>query len=113
MIYPKEDSEQETFVNWFRMNYQKWIIFAIPNGGNRDKIEGAKLKKTGTLAGVPDLIVLMDSKMLFIEMKKRDGKLSKAQKELIPKINNLGFDVIVAYGFMDAKEQFLKYISKF
>ena len=44
-------------------------------------------------------------------MKKRDGKLNINQKNLIPKIENLGFTVLIGYGFLDAKEKFENYLK--
>lgn len=102
--YPSEDDEQIAFVNWFRMKYKDYIIFAIPNGGNRNILEAAKLKRTGTLKGVPDLCIIMDNgRTIWVEMKRqKNGTLSSVQKEMHSKMNELGHDIIVAYGFRDA-----------
>ena len=54
----KEDNLQKACVTWFRLQYPDVVIFAIPNGGSRNPIEAAKLKATGTLAGVADLFVM-------------------------------------------------------
>ena len=110
--YPLEDDEQIAFVNWFKLKYKDYLIFSIPNGGSRNIIEASKLKRTGATAGIPDLAILMpNSKMIFIEMKKsKGGTLSKSQKEVIPKIENLGFTVLIGYGFLDAKEKFEEYL---
>jgi len=105
--YPSEHEEQVAFINWFRSKYPNYFIFAVPNGGNRNKIEASRLKKEGVTAGVPDLIALGMSKVCFIEMKRqKGGRLSKIQKDTIPKIEQLGFDVLVCYGFKDAVEKF-------
>jgi len=110
--YPAEDAEQSTLVSWFRLTYKDYIIYAIPNGGNRNPIEAKTLKQTGTLAGIPDLCVLTDKGMFFIEMKKqKGGNLSKVQKEMIPRIEHLGYKVIVGYGFRDAKEKIEEYLK--
>ena len=110
-IFPTEDQEQEAFINWFRFNYKNHFIFAVPNGGSRNIIEATKLKKTGLVAGVPDLIILSENKeVLFIEMKKqKEGRLSKVQKQIIPKIESLGFTVLICYGFKDAAEKVKEY----
>lgn len=110
---PSEDAEQSTLVSWFRLTYKDYIIFSVPNGGNRNPIEAKTLKQTGTLAGIPDLCVLTDKGMFFVEMKKRKGgTLSKVQKEMIPRIEHLGFKVIIGYGFRDAKEKIEEYIGE-
>ena len=77
-----ESRLQSECVKWFRLQYPKEIIFAIPNGGNRDAITGAILKREGALSGVADLFVMRSSGKwhgLFIEMKSGKGKLSESQ----------------------------------
>lgn len=56
-IIPTERESQRTVVQYVRMKYPDVVIFAIPNGGSRNKIEAANLKKDGVLAGVPDLFI--------------------------------------------------------
>ena len=34
------------------------FLFAVPNGGYRNKIEAANLKRQGVIAGVPDFILI-------------------------------------------------------
>lgn len=54
--------------------------FAIPNGGSRNKLEAANLKREGVRAGVPDICLAFPSNGfhgLFIEHKAKKGKLSK------------------------------------
>lgn len=71
------------------------ICFAIPNGGSRDRREAINLKRTGTTAGVPDLVVLHDGYALFIEIKTSAGVLSESQKNMIPRIEKAGCPVSV------------------
>lgn len=110
--YPLEDEEQIAFINWFKSKYKDYLIFSIPNGGSRNKIEASKLKKTGLLPGIPDLIILMPNKeIIFLEMKRqKGGSLSPNQKVIIKLIENLGFTVLIGYGFLDAKEKFENYL---
>lgn len=94
----KEDLLQQKCVIWFKNNYQmhgKGLIFAVPNGGTRNIIEAKKLKATGTMPGVSDLIVVLDSKVLFIELKTDIGKQSDAQKLFETKITNLNHEYIL------------------
>lgn len=72
-------------VKWFRLQYKSisHALFAIPNGGRRDPVTGAKLKAEGALAGVSDLILLKSNARygaLLLEMKTEKGKQSEAQK---------------------------------
>lgn len=91
------------------------LVFHVPNGGGRSKIEGAILKGLGVKPGIPDLIVVReDGRMICIECKRPKrrlltGKLSKAtarlresQKEMIPKLAKLGVPTIIAESLDDA-----------
>ena len=73
-------------VNWFRLQYptHATALFAVPNGGRRDRVSGAKLKAEGVLPGVSDLILLLPRGKhhgLLIEMKTESGKQSQAQRD--------------------------------
>lgn len=86
---PPSDEEhrlQCACVRWFRLKYPQLAsrLFAVPNGGRRDSITGARLKEEGVLAGVADLILLVpnaDYHALLIEMKTPKGRQSESQKE--------------------------------
>lgn len=85
---PPSDEEhriQTACVRWFRLKYPHLFarLFAVPNGGRRDGITGARLKEEGVLAGVADLILLVpnaDYHALLIEMKTPKGRQSESQK---------------------------------
>ena len=96
-----EDQEQMLFIQWFRRQYPAIRIFAIPNGGHRHPAVAAKLKATGTVAGVPDLYV--PAWKLWIEMKRaKGGVLSPAQKDWLSYLVGIGDTVLVGHGFEDA-----------
>lgn len=91
----KEDALQSKIVIWFKNNYQmqgKGLIFSCPNGGTRNIVEAKKLKETGLMAGVSDLIVLLENKILFVELKIEKGIQSDAQKLFETRIINLGYE---------------------
>ncbi len=58
------------------------LLFHVPNGGYRNKIEGAKFKSMGVIAGVPDLLLIWGGSVYGIELKFEKGTTSPAQKEL-------------------------------
>lgn len=87
-----ESKIQHTCVCWFRHTFPSVanLLFAIPNGGRRDKRTGAMMKYEGAVSGVADLILLFPhggKASLCIEMKvpKRKGtsagRQSPSQKE--------------------------------
>lgn len=85
---PPSDEEhriQVSCVRWFRMAHPQlaYRLFAVPNGGRRDGVTGARLKEEGVLAGVADLILLVPNAgyhALLIEMKTPKGRQSESQK---------------------------------
>ena len=96
-----EDQEQMLFVQWFRRQYPTIRIFSIPNGGARHPAVAAKLKATGTSAGVPDLFIPAWS--TWVEMKRaKGGRLSEVQKDWIEYLEGIGHKVLVGHGFEDA-----------
>lgn len=101
---PSEHLEQVRLVSWFRRSYPGVRIFAIPNGGLRSASQGAALKASGTVAGVPDLCV--PAWNLWIELKREaGGTVSPVQKDWIAYLEGIGHRVIVGRGFEDAKRQ--------
>jgi len=99
-------------VSWFRMQYPKELIFAIPNGGSRRIVEAVNFKRMGVLAGVPDLMLVKANKNyngLFIEMKVGKGKESDSQVEVGSTIKEKGYDYKVCRSF----EEFIEIISNY
>jgi hypothetical protein len=91
------------------LDIRKVCYWAVPNGGSRSKIEGAKLKATGTKSGVPDITIVHDGLYYGLEVKKPStstpkGYLSKNQKEMISKIEKAGGEVKVVYSVADVVE---------
>lgn len=82
----KEHQLQCACVRWFNIRYPRLRgrLFAVPNGGRRDAVTGARLKAEGVVAGVADLILLKSNRdygALLIEMKHEKGKQTKAQQD--------------------------------
>ena len=76
-----EHYEQALVIQFMRRNYPEVLIFAIPNGGQRNAATGARLKAEGVVPGVPDLFI--PAWGLFIEMKTLTGKVSLEQKAML------------------------------
>lgn len=80
-----EDKLQENcarFLNSIERYHGGFIWFHVPNEGKRTKAYGAKLKRMGMRAGVPDIVmVFKKGKTVFVELKTAKGKLSKGQNQ--------------------------------
>lgn len=104
---PTEHEEQRDFVRWFRRTYAGVRIFAIPNGGERAKGEGMKLKAEGVSRGVPDLYV--PAWRLWIEMKRQvGGVVSADQSDWHSYLRELGDSVEVCLGSVAAQAMCLQ-----
>jgi hypothetical protein len=78
-----EDQLQADCLAWFRSAYpaESGMMFAVPNGGQRNKLQAAQMVATGVTAGVPDLVwVTLSGAVVMIEMKTAKGTLSPVQK---------------------------------
>lgn len=71
------------------------LLFHVPNGGYRNKIEASKFKSMGLIAGVPDLLLIWGGRLHGIELKFERGVLSPAQKELHSVWRAQGIEVVV------------------
>ena len=82
----EEHTMQCSCVYWFRLAHPDMALrlVAVPNGGARDVVTGAKLKAEGVVAGVADLVLFVKRGQygaLCIEMKTRTGRQSESQKQ--------------------------------
>ena len=78
-----EDKLQGEFYMWFHNTFpmHRGLLFAVPNGGLRDAITARKMKATGTVAGVADMIFLWDRRTYLLELKRPDGKGYQSDKQ--------------------------------
>lgn len=108
---PFESQEQTAFVQWFRMQYPRVLIFSIPNGGKRGIREAARLKAEGVTAGIPDLHI--PQWKLWIEMKRQQGgTVSGEQKDIIQHLETIGHEVIIGKGATDAIRKVMKFYEQ-
>lgn len=74
-----EDSLQRALIQWIRAASSQSLVFHVPNGGRRGKVEAAILKGLGVTAGVPDLIILWPGTCAGLELKAKGGRPSPEQ----------------------------------
>jgi hypothetical protein len=94
-----EDAIQRAIVQHYRRRAAHGVfMFAVPNGGFRRPIEGAILKATGTVAGVPDTIWIKDGQVFALELKAPGGRATEAQLATIAAMEAAGAYCCVAEG---------------
>jgi hypothetical protein len=99
-----EHEDQRELVRWFRQTHVGTVIFAIPNGGARSLATASRLKAEGVVKGVPDLFI--PAWELWVEMKRvKGGAVSQEQETMHAYLRGVGYWVLVAKGFEDAKQQ--------
>jgi hypothetical protein len=75
------------------------------NASARTPQQGARFKRQGMLAGVPDLFLPVPKNGyhgLYIEMKYGKGKPTESQKQFIEDSLSLGYQAIVCYSAKEA-----------
>jgi hypothetical protein len=114
-----EQIEQKKFVRYLTL--KKIYHFAVKNESGTNyqgngKFIGGNDKQMGKKTGVSDLVIMLDDKILFIEMKRcrkelKSGKLSTEnllkpeQEQFLNTVNGFKYAKgFVAYGFLEAKE---------
>jgi hypothetical protein len=101
-----EARRQAAIVEYVRWVAPHILIWAVPNGGYRDKSEAARLKWTGVLAGVLDLtLALPDARCAFWETKVPKGYLSDDQKKIIADLERLGHTWAIVRSIDDARRE--------
>lgn len=114
----EEHYEQKALFVWAELEGRRIpelkMLFAIPNGGQRNIIIARKLKDEGVKSGVPDMQLAIPRGRyhgLFIELKSSKGVLSKNQKEWMDALEAEGYCARVCYGFQQARDAIEKYLA--
>ena len=107
---------QEQCVRWFRLEYPRLAgcYFAIPNGGSRNPMEGANLKRQGVLAGVADTFLMskvLNCFGLFIEFKIGKNNLTEHQQHFKITAQFHGYAYEIVRSFDEFKEVITKYLN--
>lgn len=118
-LIPSEHDEQCMLIVWCGYmaahDPDYGLIFAIPNGGQRNKVTAAKLKAEGVKPGVPDLFLPVPRGIytgMFVEMKRRKGgHVSADQRKWITDLISHGYKCVVCRGFEEAKQAITAYME--
>ena len=109
-----EHQIQVMLFKWFKLQYPKLIMFAIPNAAKRSFAQANYMKAEGLIAGVSDIFLMCPKggwHGLFIELKSEKGKLQPNQVEFMGRATLLGYMSVVCYGFEEAKDLITEYLQ--
>jgi hypothetical protein len=119
-IRPTEHQEQCAVIKWWWQVHKMYglpvfALFAVPNGGARDVITGARLKAEGVRRGVYDLILAKPTSIyggLFLEMKAGDNKPSEDQVSFGQYLTEAGYKASVHWSAQSAIEEIESYLGQ-
>lgn len=104
-----EEQEQNILAGWLDSRLVRWCH--VPNGGQRNHIVGAKMKRQGVKRGVPDVLIFTPPPPLnqavgtAVELKRRGKHFTKPRPEQLDWLRGLrecGWHTIIARGADDA-----------
>jgi hypothetical protein len=127
-----EHAHQAALFCWIANNLHNdarlGLMFAIPNGGERNKIVAARMTAEGVRQGIPDTflpVALSGYHGLFIEMKRPSarykskapkdkwdtGGVSDAQKIKLTQLEQQGYKCVVCYHWYEAANEIKFYLT--
>ena len=114
----KESKAQDRLFTWAKFATGQYpeleFLYHVPNGGSRNSIEGANLKKQGVKRGVPDIqldVSRCGYHGLRIELKTTKGKVSTFQREWLSFLSYQGYYATVCYGWEQARNVIIDYLE--
>ena len=83
---------------------QHGVVMSIPNEGKRDPRTGARMKRQGLFTGAADLMILVDGKAMFLEVKTPTGRQTVHQERFERTVNHAGcpYAVVRSVGDVEA-----------
>lgn len=114
----EEHEEQVRVFTWARWaeatRPELALLFAVPNGGRRDKVTAGRLKAEGVKAGVLDIWLPVARGRyhgLVIELKTRTGRLTPEQKVWLEALTAQGWKALMCRGAAETVEVIEWYLA--
>lgn len=117
---PTEAEEQAAVIEWATAHAARLpgvdAIFHVPNGEERSKAAGARLKAQGVRPGIPDLCIPVARggyHGLWIELKRADRSNgpTQAQRAWMERLQHEGYYCVLAYGAGEAIDAIRGYLE--
>ena len=120
LAVPSESVEQQRLFRWAAYQRGKYpeldLMYHIPNGGKRGKVEAIHFKAEGVKAGVPDICLPVargGHHGLYIELKRvKNSRVTQDQLEWIEALIAQGYVAAVCRGCGEAIRVIERYLSE-
>lgn len=111
-----EDAELIAFFDWLSWQIKRnpilEVVHHVENERRCTPVQGARRKRKGVRSGIPDIVAPIPSNDyhgLYIEMKRKGGKVSDSQERIMAVLSALGYSVKIAYSADQAIQIFKDY----
>lgn len=103
---PSEGRIQYEVVQWLQS--EGIFFFSVPNEGAGGNVRMmTKLVSMGLRAGASDLVIVLQGRVIFLELKDDEGVQSKLQKVFQDRVEGLGHTYWLCRSLDEVKENFL------
>lgn len=113
-----EATEQERVINWATFYAKDFpeldLLYHVPNGGSRNQLEAANLKRQGVKAGVPDLVLPVPQQQfhgLYVEMKWGKNTTTDKQDWWLEQLQKQGYKTAVCWSADEAMDVIAEYMG--
>lgn len=114
-----EHQHQVALFQWADVSQQRYPelaeLFAVPNGGLRNAVVGAKLKAEGVKRGIPDIFLDVPRGKYHgfrAELKIDGGELSDEQESRLMILQARGYHADVYYGWESVRDALCRYLDQ-
>ncbi len=101
-----EENLQIAVANYLRLAYPKVLWTHVANERQTSPQRGAKLKKMGVRAGIPDILIFENATKIYsglaIELKVRPNICTEKQLECLNLLDRAGWKTLICYSFEEA-----------
>lgn len=111
-----ETLEQITVIDYIRAQFPQIFphVIHIPNGGKSSKFTNYLKNRMGQRSGAADLFIAYPNKGkcgLFVEMKSKNGRPTKLQKDFAELMTKSGYEAHICYGASSAIDVIRVYLT--
>lgn len=118
-LIPLEHQEQAALIGWARYHpICNHYLRVIRQEAKRTYAQANFVQRQGIVAGVSDMLLAYPSNGkhgMWIELKRCQparSNITDSQKIWLERMKNVGYEAVVAYGWEDARDKILNYLTE-